>query len=156
MGSTPPPGAQISPDGKWFWDGTKWQPVAATPAPGMQLATTQPAAPVPTGPPPAYAYGPRTNSLAIASLVTGILSWVLCPFLAAVLAIIFGHVARSQIKQTGEAGGGMAIAGLVLGYINIGGAILLFVFWIVFGLGLAILGALIGSIPSPTPTPSGG
>ena len=39
---------------------------------------------------------------------------------AAVPAVILGHLARQQIRRTGERGDGMAIAGLVLGYLGIG------------------------------------
>ncbi|MDR0593241.1 MAG: DUF4190 domain-containing protein [Bifidobacteriaceae bacterium] len=53
---------------------------------------------------------PRTNPLAIFSLVTGIIG-------GSVLSIIFGHIARSQIRRTGDNGAGMALAGLILGYI---------------------------------------
>jgi len=135
-----PPGTQVSADGKWYWDGSKWAPVTA-PAP------TQPA--YPPGYPYPYA-SPRTNSMSIASLVSGILAWLLCPFLGGVLAVIFGHVARGQIKQSGEAGGGMAIAGLILGYANIGVTVLGFVAWIVLVAGVAILGTMVPSV-SPTP-----
>ena len=38
--------------------------------------------------------------------------------LFALLAIIFGHVARSQIKRSGQSGAGLALAGLILGYIQ--------------------------------------
>jgi hypothetical protein len=34
-------------------------------------------------------------------------------------AVILGHVARANIKRTGERGDGLAIAGLVLGYLGI-------------------------------------
>jgi uncharacterized protein DUF4190 len=103
---------------------------------------------------PAYGYGPRTNSLAIASLVTGILAWVACPLLGAILAIIFGHVARGQIKQSGEAGGGMAVAGLVLGYVNLAGTLLVGIVWVLFVAG-AIIGGILGggSLPSPSTSP---
>lgn len=70
-------------------------------------------------PPPPYGYAPPppgyppparpTNSLAVASLI--------CAFLLAPLGIVFGHVSLSQIKRTGEDGRGMAIAGLVIGYL---------------------------------------
>lgn len=50
-----------------------------------------------------------TNGTAIAALI--------CAFLFPILGIILGHVARSQIKRTGEGGGGMATAALILGYI---------------------------------------
>lgn len=53
-----------------------------------------------------------TNPWAIASLVLG-----LCA--TAIFAVIAGHIALSQIKRTGERGGGLAIAGLILGYLEI-------------------------------------
>src|SRR5579872_6802850 len=102
MSSGPPPGAQVSSDGKWWWDGTRWVPVSGQLAPGYPAAVAYPAA-------------PRTNSMAIASLVSGILAWVICPFFGAILAIVFGFVARGQIKATGEGGAGMAMAGIILG-----------------------------------------
>ncbi|HEX5187956.1 MAG TPA: DUF1707 and DUF4190 domain-containing protein [Streptosporangiaceae bacterium] len=66
---------------------------------------------------------PRTNQMAVASLVCG-LAQVFFWFLAGVPAIVFGHVARRQIRQTGEAGSGMATAGLVLGYVGVLGPII--------------------------------
>jgi hypothetical protein len=140
VSSALPPGTQVSADGKWYWDGSKWAPVTAP-------ATTQPAYP----PAYAYPYAPQhTNSMSIASLVSGILAWLLCPLLGGVLAVIFGHVARGQIKQSGEAGGGMAIAGLVLGYANLGLTVLGIIVWIFLFVGAAILGNIVPSI-SPTP-----
>ena len=67
-------------------------------------------------PPPAAA--PGTSGLAVASLVLGIL-WLW--WVGSILAVIFGHVSLSQIKQShGRLGGrGLAIAGLVLGYIGL-------------------------------------
>jgi ABC-type phosphate transport system permease subunit len=60
---------------------------------------------------------PGTNGLAIASLITGIFGFF-C-FIPAVLALVFGYVARSQIARTGgvQPGRGMATAGIVLGWI---------------------------------------
>ena len=91
--------------------------------------------------------------MAIASLVTAIVSWVLCPFLAAVLAVIFGHVARNQIRQSGEAGGGLAVAGLIVGYSNIGCSVLFIVVYVLI-FGVAIFMAAINGVsvtPSPVP-----
>jgi len=64
-----------------------------------------------------------TSGLAIASMVLGIL-WIW--WIGSVLAVIFGHVALNQIKQSDGARGGrgMAIAGLVLGYIGVATLIL--------------------------------
>ncbi len=75
----------------------------------------QPARPQPGGYQP---YGPRTNSLAVVSLGFGIGQMFLW-FFGAIVAIVCGHIARRQIRQTGEAGDGMALAGLVLGYIGV-------------------------------------
>ncbi len=64
----------------------------------------------PPPPPPGYPPPPRpTNALAVASLI--------CAFLIAPLGIVFGHISLSQIKRSGEEGRGMAIAGLVIGYV---------------------------------------
>lgn len=61
---------------------------------------------------------PRTNSLAVGSLICGIGQiFVWTP--ASIAAVIMGHIARRQIKQSGETGDGMAVAGLVLGWIGI-------------------------------------
>jgi len=70
-----------------------------------------------------------TNGLAIGSLVCGILEFFTFG-LAAVPAVILGHLARGQIRRTGERGDGMAIAGLILGWLAIGG-------WALFILALA-------------------
>ena len=75
-------------------------------------------------PPGVVHYGTptRTSGLAIASMVLGIL-WLY--WIGSILAVIFGHVAISQAgKDPAIKGKGMAIAGLVLGYIGVGTLIL--------------------------------
>jgi hypothetical protein len=57
----------------------------------------------------------KTNGYAVASLVCGLSQFLVGP-LAAIPAIAFGHAARNQIKQTGEQGAGLALAGLILGW----------------------------------------
>lgn len=61
------------------------------------------------------------SSMAVTSLVFGILSYVCLGFLAAIPAIICGHMALGQIRrgEVSESNRGLAIGGLVLGYINI-------------------------------------
>ncbi len=75
--------------------------------------------PYPPYPPPypAYSMARSTNGLAIAALVLGIVCvyWV-----TSILAVIFGHIALSQIRVSGQRGRGLAIAGLVLGYAWLG------------------------------------
>jgi hypothetical protein len=86
---------------------------------------------VPAPPYPPYGYAPvpvaqpRTNGLAIASMVLGIV-WIY--WIGSILAVIFGHIAISQINKSAgtQTGKGMAIAGVVLGYVGLG-FLLLFV-----------------------------
>lgn len=59
-----------------------------------------------------------TNGLAVASLVCSIIGWFI-PVILGLLAIIFGHIARGQIRQRKQGGDGLAIAGLVMGYIQV-------------------------------------
>ncbi len=61
-----------------------------------------------------------TSSLAIASLVSGILGWTLLPFIGTLVAIITGHMARGEIRRSAGAldGDGMAIGGLILGWLS--------------------------------------
>jgi hypothetical protein len=57
----------------------------------------------------------RTNGLAIAALVCSLL-WMFG--VGGVLAIIFGFVARSQIRRAGDGqrGMGLALAGIIIGF----------------------------------------
>jgi hypothetical protein len=57
--------------------------------------------------------------MAIVSVVAGVVSWFAVPLLGAVVAIITGHMARTQIKNSYEGGDGLAIIGLILGYLNL-------------------------------------
>ena len=61
---------------------------------------------------------PPTSGVAVASLICGIAEFFTLG-IASVPAVILGHMARSNIKRTGERGDGLAIAGLVLGYLGI-------------------------------------
>lgn len=62
----------------------------------------------------------RTSALAVWSLILGILSLLCFAIFAGIPAIICGHMGRSRIKQSGGTlvGGGMALAGLIMGYIG--------------------------------------
>jgi hypothetical protein len=75
----------------------------------------------------------QTSPLAIASMVCGMVALVLGPL--AILAIVFGHIARRQVRRTGEGGRGMATAGLILGYM-------------VLVVGTALAVAFLASLPS--------
>lgn len=93
-------------------------------SPGATGTPTSPPA-YPQYPPPGYApvpYPPAppalpgTNGFAIASLVLGIV-WIW--WIGSVLALVFGYKARKQIREQGQSGDGMAIAGIGLGWIGV-------------------------------------
>lgn len=85
----------------------------------------------------------KANSLAVASLVCGLLE-IFVGF-TAIPAVILGHKALRQIRQTGEPGRGMAKAGLVLGWTAIGILVVLIV--------LGVLGAMVVTSHSGTVGP---
>jgi hypothetical protein len=97
-------------------------PPAQSPPPA---APTPPPAPPPSygQQPTGYGYqtGPKPNGLAIASLVLGIAQIFIC-IIGGILALVFGYIARRQIDESGgtQGGRGMAIAGIILGWIGIG------------------------------------
>src|SRR3954447_8762131 len=81
---------------------------------------------IPSPPLPTTQSAPKTEPLAIWSLVLSILSWLGCLFLTVIPAIICGHVARSRIRKSGGALQGMnlALASLIVAYIQIPFAVL--------------------------------
>ena len=90
--------------------------VATTPA--APPPTFQPSAYVPpVAGPSSYSGVPQTSGKAIGSLICGIIN----VFPLSVVAIILGHLSLSEIKKSAGRlkGQGLAIAGLVLGYLGI-------------------------------------
>jgi uncharacterized Zn finger protein (UPF0148 family) len=84
-----------------------------------------PAVPPPPPPPPprpVQAGAVQTSGMAIASLVMGVAGWTLLPLVGSILAIIFGNMARREIRQRPDevTGDGLAVAGLVLGWLSVG------------------------------------
>jgi len=97
--------------------------------------------PTSIGPPPPGFPPPvrRTNTLAVVSLICGVLCWVVLPVVGAVAAVVTGHLARREIRQSGEDGDGLALIGLISGYVHLAlGVVLLVLVIVVFG-GLALL-----------------
>jgi hypothetical protein len=80
---------------------------------------------------PGYGYvGPqmRTNPLAIASLACSLGGLITC--ISAPVGIVLGHIAKRQIRETGEQGDGLATAGLLVGYIFTALAVLVLAAWL--------------------------
>jgi hypothetical protein len=84
-----------------YWDGTDW---TENRAPGASQAAAAQA---------------KTNGFSIAALVLGIL-WLY--WVGSVLALVFGYMGKKQIDEAGgmQTGRGMAVAGIVLGWIGVG------------------------------------
>jgi hypothetical protein len=102
------------------------------PAPNYQPPQPAPYNPAPYGTTPyGVPLGPRTNTLAIVALVLGLT--------VPVGGIICGHLALGQIRRTGEAGHGLAQAGLILGYVFTGLGVLFAIIYI--GIIVAAIGA---------------
>lgn len=93
-----------------------WGQATPPPPPGGQSPPASQWAPPPGSPGPGYGPPQGTNGMAIASMVLGIL-WIY--WIGSILALVFGYIAKNQIKQRNEAGGGMATAGIVLGWVGI-------------------------------------
>ena len=74
----------------------------------------------------------KTNVLAIVSLVSS--------FFISLVGIITGHIALSQIKRTGENGRGLAIAGLIIGYVYIAFIVLMVIIAIIVSVAAASAG----------------
>jgi hypothetical protein len=113
--------------------------------------------------------GTRNNSLAVASLVSAAVGWIvgvfggcilsfiftpltLCTgllfFLGNLAAVITGYMARDQIRESrgAEAGDGMAQAGIIAGIIGLVLSLLLFCFVLASFGGLALLAPQIGNV----------
>lgn len=107
------------------------QPQSAPPGYGVQPAYGQPVYAQPV----VAVVATPTNTMAILSLVMSLIG--LSP-----LGVIFGHMARAQIKRTGEQGDGLALAGMIIGYIGTASYLsCLCIFVILPIIGIGILGA---------------
>ena len=118
----PPPGHGPPPPG--------YGPPPGAPPPYGQPQYGQPpygqpqyGQPAPYGQPQYGHYGyPQTtgtNGFAIASLI--------CAFLCTPLGLVFGFIAKSQIKQTGQQGNGLATAGIVISGVSLAIGIFAFI-----------------------------
>jgi len=85
-------------------------------------------------PPYVVAARPPYDGLAITSFILGVL-WL--SWLGSIVAVILGHIALRNIRRTHASGRGLAIAGLILGYIGLSTLALFILF--------AIIGAVSGS-----------
>jgi hypothetical protein len=87
---------------------------------------------------------PKTSGMAIASLVLSLLGLVILPLIGPVLGVIFGHMALGEIKRSNGMveGQGLAVAGLVTGYVLLGLTLI----------GCCLFALSIGLLNSATPS----
>lgn len=92
---------------------------------------------------------PRTNTTAVVSLVFGILAWTVLPLVGSIVAIVAGHMARSELARLppgSESGDGIALAGLILGWVQLALVLAGLVAVIVFFGGLAALLTVLAAV----------
>ena len=72
------------------------------------------------GTPPTYGVAPKTNGMAVASLVLGLVGLVACGFVTGIPAIITGFMGRTRIRESNgaETGEGLATAGIITGFVG--------------------------------------
>ncbi|MET7640301.1 DUF1707 and DUF4190 domain-containing protein [Streptomyces sp. NPDC005438] len=94
---------------------------------GPPMGYGPPMAPHPQMHMPPMAPAPPVNGNAMAALICGILGFA--TGLTAIPAVILGHMARAEIRRTGQPGDGHAVAGLVMGWLVIGFGLLFVLFF---------------------------
>lgn len=144
-GTTPPPapeGPTTTPPAPAYgapaaYPGAPAQPGAAAPSqppyagpgqPGYATPAQPPAygaaAPYPQGQYAGYPVAPKTNTLAIVSLVSSLVGVFIIPFIGSLVGVITGHMSLNQLKTNGEGGRGMALAGTIIGWVGLAFVIL--------------------------------
>jgi len=80
----------------------------------------------------------KTNGIAIAALISS--------FFVSVLGIILGFVALNQIKTSGEQGRGLALAGIIIGFVAVGITVLIIIISVVAAatVGVAVTETQVG------------
>jgi hypothetical protein len=135
-GYGPPPGypppPPVPPPGYGPPPGYPPAPPGYVPPPAPPGYVPPPGYGQPPYPYPPYAVGQKTNTLAIVALVS--------IFVCSPASLVLGIIARNQIKQTGEGGNGMALAGIIVGAISIALIVLY----------IAVFAVLVGSDPQST------
>jgi hypothetical protein len=99
------------------------------------------------GYPPHYVVRRPMNNMALAALIVGLVSLFSCPLIGAV-AVYLGNRARAEIRSSGEEGDGLALAGLIVGWVAVGLSVLMVLFFVVY---LGIIATMVGTMSATTP-----
>lgn len=98
-----------------------------------------------------------TNSMALTSMILGLLGLFVALIFTAIPAVICGHIARKEIRTSGglQTGDGMALTGLITGYLVIVLTILMVIGFVVFlFVVMDATSSSSGPVYSPTPPPA--
>jgi hypothetical protein len=95
----------------------------------------------------------RYNTWAIVSVCFAASTVIGSCCLGGLAAVVTGHVARHQIKRTGEAGGSLALIGLIVGYAAIAVTLAFIALYVLF---LVFVFVFAATHPTPTPSPTPG
>jgi len=143
--SPPPPGPGESAPGSTDAPGYAGQPGQASQPgqPGQPGQSEYPAYP-PYPPPPAYGPAPQTSNNAVAALVLSIVSWVFCPIIPAIIALVFASKARREILASNGwvTGTGLVTSAKIVAWINIGFWAAMTIVWIFILVVALISGAI--------------
>lgn len=134
-----------NPGQQRYWNGSEWAAPAAPPPPAAPTpppppAVTPPAAAAPPPPapmPPAPGQvptAPPTSTNAIIGLVLSIAAWLICPIIAAIIALVLARNSSKEIAASGGTIGGAGIntATRIISWINI----------VVYGIAAIVFGIL--------------
>jgi hypothetical protein len=108
---------------------------APTQIAGQQTVPTTSVPMAPMAPPGgATALAGQTNTLAVVSLVSALVAPVahftgIGGLTLTIVSIVTGHMARKQIRSTGERGDGYALAGLIISYVHLALTALVLIFF---------------------------
>jgi hypothetical protein len=100
------------------------QPAYAQPQQPAYAQPGAPAAPVHAPRPALPTALAQTNAFALVSIILA--------FVQPIAAVVFGHIALSQIKRNGDAGRGMALTGLIIGYVYVAFIVLFVIAYVGF------------------------
>jgi len=101
----------------------QWPSSGGEPSGGQPYGSPGQPNPGPTPPPPpAYGPMPQTSNSAIVALVLSIVSWVICPVIPAIIALVFANKADREVAASNGwvTGGGLITAAKIVSWINIG------------------------------------
>ncbi|MFT4230796.1 MAG: DUF4190 domain-containing protein [Microbacterium sp.] len=119
------------------------QPAYPAPSPGYSAPPPYgAAAPYPQAGYGGYPTAPKTNTLAIVSLVSSIAGITVIPFIGSIVGVITGHMSLSQIKRNGEGGRGLALGGTIVGWVGLALSVVAVIAMLAFIGMLATSGAL--------------